>query len=365
MLVTNQHFKSIDIMKGIAMIMIIMVHYEQNFDLCKWFHYFRMGCPMFFVCSGFGIMCLISRKFSGVIKSKVSLRSFYFSRFKALAPGWYLVIIFSFIVDTTMIYFTGSTLSFGTNREPLAILLNVLFLHGFFPFCNNSVMPGGWYIGTTAVLYAITPLVLILMSKIKNKRIYFVLSSVIGMIFFTILYLVFKDEFISNGFAYFFFTVHYPDYLLGIMLYYDLKENILNELQIKICLPIGVVIFAIAYALSYCDISFSSIPSAWATALGTYLVLYYFISNESEYPKTKVGTVLASYGKNSYGIFLLHTFWAWQFISYTEKIANHFGFSIYNIPCFIVMIPIVLIGAYYTGIVFNKIIKRVTIMVFH
>ena len=37
----NRRFFLIDIIKGIAMIMVIMVHYEQSFHICKWFQYLQ------------------------------------------------------------------------------------------------------------------------------------------------------------------------------------------------------------------------------------------------------------------------------------------------------------------------------------
>lgn len=85
MIQLNSHLRSIDIMKGIAMIMVILVHYEQSFNMCEWFYYLKMGCPIFFVCSGFGVMSLIKRKYSLLLENTNELHLFYYSRFKALA----------------------------------------------------------------------------------------------------------------------------------------------------------------------------------------------------------------------------------------------------------------------------------------
>lgn len=172
--------RSLDILKGIAMIMVIMVHLEQSFDLCKWFYYFQQGCPIFFVCSGFGIATLICRRYPLLNSDKIELKRYYFSRFKALAPGWYLAMIFIFGINSIMLLFTGRTLSFGSNRNPMAILINIAFLHGLVPSCNNNVMPGGWYIGTTAILYSITPLILSMMNKSKSRKFFFLISSAVG-----------------------------------------------------------------------------------------------------------------------------------------------------------------------------------------
>lgn len=353
----NGRIKAIDILKGIAMIMVILFHYEQGFGICKWFHYLQTGCPIFFVCSGFGIISLISRKYSSLVEDRNTLFSFYLSRFKSLAPGWYLAFVVVFIINTIMIALTGKTLNFGVNRSPLAIIINLVFLNGLFPFCNNNVMLGGWYIGTTAILYLITPLVLLYLNKSNNRKLFFIVTSIIGMIVWFILLELFGERFLYNGFSYFFFLVHYPEYLLGIMLFLDINEDKLNKKQVKSCLPIGIIVFVTALSLFFSGLPFSDIISAWATAMATYLVLYYLIVTEATRNGTIIGNILASYGKNSYGIFLLHGFFTWPFIGLTEKIANYFSFSIKNVPGFIIMIPIVLLLCYCLGLVFNKVIR--------
>ena len=167
-------YVSVDIVKGIAMIMVILVHYGQNYSIgiAKVCWYLQMGCPMFFVASGFGIMCLVNNRYKGALTTK-NIGQFYFSRFKSLAPGWYIAFIGIFLVNTILLYLTGKTLSFGTNRGVLSILCNLIFLNGLLPFCNNNVMLGGWYIGTTVILYLLTPLILLGLSRARNKRIFF------------------------------------------------------------------------------------------------------------------------------------------------------------------------------------------------
>ena len=215
----DKRLRSIDFMKGIAMIMIILVHYEQSFNLCKWFWYLQMGCPIFFVCSGFGIMSLIEKRYNGII-DKNNYKAFYLSRLKALAPGWYLAFAIIFLTNTILAVNLGHSSGFGTNRGIVDIVCNLLFLHGFLPFCNANVMPGGWYIGATVILYFITPFVLFCLRRFKSQRLFFVLSSIIDMLIWLVLYYVLRDFWArGEGYHYFVFLVHYPSYLLGIIIY--------------------------------------------------------------------------------------------------------------------------------------------------
>ena len=356
-------YVSVDIVKGIAMIMVILVHYglQYRIGIAKVFQYFQMGCPMFFVASGFGIMCLINKRYKGEL-NKENIGQFYFSRFKALAPGWYIAFVFIFLVNTILLYFTGKTLSFGTNRGLLSIICNLLFLNGLLPFCNNNVMPGGWYIGTTVILYVLTPLIQKGLIRTRNKRIFFVISSFMGMLLWGALYFAFPDSFANSVFGYFFFLVHYPEYLLGIMLYYDLSNNLLQKTQINRCLLCGIGSLIIAVVLFYSGLPWGFIPSAWMTALATYFILHYLISNERMGEKKVICKVFENFGKNSYCIFLLHAFLAWPFVRLSLKLLAKIGIS--QTISFFALIPITLFLSYVVGLIFRGIVKKATSIIF-
>ena len=345
------------------MIMVIMVHYEQSFHLCKWFHYLQMGCPIFFAASGFGICGLINKKFGGSLDSQ-SIKQFYFSRYKALAPAWYLAFLVFFTVNTLLLYTYGKTLQFGNNRDLLSIVCNIFFLNGLLPFCNNNVIPGGCYIGATVILYALTPMILAAIRKFKNRKLFFAVSSCAGMLVWTILFRIFKNDFSKDGFSYFIFLVHYPNYLLGIMLYLDLSESMLTTEQIKRCLPLGLMAYAVAVVLFYSPIPYGNMFSAWMTALATYLVLYYLLSNEKNYKPSLITKVLSAFGRNSYCIYLLHVFCVWTFVPLLGDVLGRIDINFYTIPWFIIMIPVVLALSYLTGYLFRIIVRNVTKLLF-
>lgn len=352
----NRRFYSVDCMKGIAMIMVILVHYSQSFEICKWFGYLQMGCPIFFVASGFGIMCLINKRYEKCLDAR-NVGRFYLSRFQALAPGWYIAFLIIYVVNTFVLMFSGDTLTLGWNRGIVPIICNLLFLNGWLPFCNNSVMPGGWYIGTTAILYGFTPLMLKAMHIFKNRKIFFLASSFTGMVIWLWLCRTLEESFTHDAFSYYFFLNHYPNYLLGIMLFFDYSDSLLSKTQTKMCLPLGLAAFVCAYVLFYSPIPFQINLSAWTTALATYLVLYYMLSNESSGKHTVIGNILAGFGKNSYYIFLLHTFYTWPFMDLCKKLLCKLGIDIRTYFWFAVFMPIVLGLSYFTGLLLKKTVK--------
>ena len=355
----SKRYRSVDVVKGIAMIMVILVHYGQNYNLffVKALNYLRMGCPAFFVASGFGIMCLVSNKFGGQLK-KNNIGSFYFSRFKALAPGWYITFIIVFFINSLLLYFVGKTLTFGTNRGFLSIVCNLLFLNGVLPFCNNNVMPGGWYIGTTAVLYLLTPLILYSFSKTKNKRLNCLVLSFIAIGIWIVLFLAFRKAFTTEEFGYFFFLIHFPEYLLGILLFYNISSQRFSERYVKYGVPLSIVALIIAIVFFYIPIPFSAIPSAWFTALATYFALNYMIPNEKTKESNIIDRVLEKYGRNSYCIFLLHTFWAYPFVRVSILLLERIGVP--NIISFFILIPITLFLAYLSGFVLSLMIRKIS-----
>lgn len=182
------------------------------------------------------------------------------------------------------------------------------------------------------------------------------------MLLWFALYFAFPDSFANNGFGYFFFLVHYPEYLLGITLYYDLSNTILQKTQISRCLLCGIGSLIIAVVLFYSGFPWSSIPSAWMTALATYFILYYLISNEKTRKKKVICKVLENYGKNSYYIFLLHAFLAWPFVGISLKLLAKIGIS--QTISFFVLIPITLFLAYVVGVIFRGIVEKTTSLIF-
>lgn len=94
---------------------------------------------------------------------------FYWNRFISIAPGYYIAIIISILV---------SFLEIKIGVEPIAELsgggtTNFLLLHGFFPNYCNSIVRGGWYIGTTVVLYLLFPILNKGIILLYNKKKYF------------------------------------------------------------------------------------------------------------------------------------------------------------------------------------------------
>lgn len=233
-------------------------------------------------------------------------------------------------------------------------------MNGLFPFCNNNVMPGGWYIGTTVILYVLTPLIFNPLKRAKSRKKFLFISSMIGMLIWVALYIIFRSNFTYNGFSYFFFLVHYPEYLLGMILYYDISNKVSDRKQIKKYLFTGLACFVIAIAFFYTNFPQHHIFSAWMTAFATYLVLYYMLFNEINSGQSYFPKLICNFGRNSYCIYLLHIFFAWPFVNMSLKLLDKI--NVPQVISFFALIPFSLLFSYLTGYILKVIVKKVNIM---
>ena len=144
-----ERLNSIDYLKGIGILMVIFVHSAQRIvpflPIRIFARYSQMGCQLLFLISAF-TLCLSYQS------NPVSVKDFYKKRFLAIAPAYYIGIVFYFIFNKLCI--VADVISpVKTNTDLSAVAVNFLFLNGLFPFANNNVVFGGWFIGTIVIFY--------------------------------------------------------------------------------------------------------------------------------------------------------------------------------------------------------------------
>ncbi len=104
---------------------------------------------LFFILSGY-VMCL---NYSGPL----NLKEFFFRRFKALMPMYYLAFLVCFMMNVVE---TGRFF-YNTAASPFSLLLTVFGLDGYFAYAvNDYYILGEWFQGAIVLLYAAYPMVL-------------------------------------------------------------------------------------------------------------------------------------------------------------------------------------------------------------
>lgn len=375
----KQTFQTLNILKGIAIIMILIVHNRHfvlhNVDGIRiLINFGQMGVSIFFTVSGMALCHSWVRQVSNY--SHLSFKELFYcyfqfikKRYYRLAPGFLIVLFVNLLLNILLIDIFNYSPGFIMNRNPLGFLINIAFLHGLTPSFINTVFPSGWYIGTTFILYLLFPFIYYLFQKIYtfNKKVIITIPIIFLLIncFITIgiFYATSQTLYPYNcSFQYFFFLNHLPAFSIGILLFFIEKEHFSQK-----CSPIiSLLLFGISLILSlYLYIKpdhyflFMVIPTVVSIAtlwLATFLL---HIEKKSAFShiQNPITDFVTSCGKYSYEMYLMHGFFSWYGIKAltTYLTQNHIHYN--DILLYIILLPITVLLVYLSGRFFSKILS--------
>ena len=348
--------------KGIAILMVILVHAAQSFELPKWLAYpsqlGQFGCQIFFVLSAYTLCFSMEKK-------PRKLLDFMRRRYIRIVPGYWTMILIYFVLGLLAILFLNGHL-FSAVRNWKYFLPNLFLINGLtIGRANNSVVRGGWYVGTSMILYWLTPLLFKLFTIEKKwwtgNRIWLfpliatLVSSAFGVgIYYLNPELLYKD----TGFWYFFFLNQLPCYALGFSLY-DWKRrgkrahpavigtvgtvSLIGSVWLFFSQrPLAYLFYHVAFALFFCCL-FVAISSFCCPA------------------HKKYNIIVCRFGERSYAIYLFHSL-----IVYEGAIAYRFAmdripFAVLHseIAHYFIWLPIALISIYWLGRLFTLYLDKI------
>ncbi len=342
----NTRNEILDFFKGIAILLIIAVHMSQVYNLPvpfkKLCEFGQMGTSVFFVASGFCLMKSQDNK-------HLRVRQFYINRWLSIAPGYYFAVLFFFLWNLAKLHIgTGLGIGFYIKGS----IVNLLLLNGLIPAYNNSIVPGGWFVGTTVLIYWIFPLLTFVIKKlIKSKKqklinSYFfpffsclILSLITGLINYSQTGMLLLK---NNSFLYFSVMNQLPCFLCGVVLFYRVKDKTITVNYKYIAF--ACVLYVISFLLFHSSFSIRFYILPYMVALATSVLLEYLLV------KNKKGNgIVNTLGKESYGIYLIHSIFAYQLSSVVEKILGLNNFFLF-VPMYIVIVLISL----FSGKCINK-----------
>jgi peptidoglycan/LPS O-acetylase OafA/YrhL len=305
----------IDIARGIAILMVILVHTSQAVNGVSQLvgdidRYGQMGVQLFFVASAY-TLCFSSVKRA---EEKQPLVSFLIRRFFRIAPLYYVAIISYFLAESNMhilalIKLPCSLYNFET------IAANILFIHGFVLSANNNVVPGGWSIGTEMAFYLLFPILFALFDRAYKQ---YGINALYGLVGLSILLnigvqLVLQQLFTivvdDNPFIYYNIINQLPVFLLGMTIFFHHHHRI----SVQLSMPIQIVIFI---AVTIAGIILLPSKQYWLVATflpviaGTSFVFLLNILRELKYSNT----FLAEIGRASYSMYIFHFMFAWYLV---------------------------------------------------
>lgn len=346
----ERHFKSIDYARGIAILMVIMVHSMQALRVFKFLSIGQIGVHIFFVVSGFSLAASIN-------KNK-DYKNYFKKRYLAIAPGYYVTMVLTIIPSIILSFVSDGNLNLGFagNCSPLSILINTLLLHGFFPFCNNNVVGGGWYIGATVIIYLLFPLINRLFELLKKH-------SYLVPLAFTAIALIFKyfagayKEYYFLPDAEHFFVDQLVCFSLGTYLYYSVKTNKRTK-NSRVYFLSGLALLVLCIVDYYHSLPVISKLFKYLFGLSVMLIMKYCIQKELESEETISNNIICKFGRNSYYIFLSHPFFCYFMIHVVvfvlkRVIGGDYETIISKEQLYIVLLPFMIVLSYLSSYIFK------------
>lgn len=362
----NQKLKSLDIIKGISIIMIIITHNRhfimQNMSVAwSLINYGQMGCQFFFFVSGFSL-CYT---WEHMDHSRCKAFRFILRRYLKLAPGFLIFMAIHLALNILLMDILHFPPGFIINRDPRALLTNALFLHGLFPAYVNNGFPGGWYLGTAFLLYVTFPLLYTIIRKLHTVHpLCMAAVPALLLLFNCALQRQIADltgnslPVGNNTFLYYFFTNQLPCFSLGILLFFR-KETLRTPLALSAALSAaftGICIYLYVYPPT--PFLFTVLPTI--AGLSAYWLAAALLLVENRRPfVSPVSRFLASCGQNSYGMYLCHSLVCWYGMKAITHLILQNGGTYNDLLLYgLVFAPSVLV-VYGMGLYTQNILKRI------
>lgn len=363
----SKKLKSINLLKCIAILMVLTVHQGQLFKNCGLYEISKLGqlgCQCFFLISGYTLCQSWDYR-------KQSLKSFYGRRIRAIIPGYYFDIILFTIISLVIQCLNLPHYWIQGEIIGVAHLENILLLHGAFPSAINSVVPGGWYIGTTILMYLSFPVLkksIDYISKMSFGK-SFMFPCIFVLLSFTTWYCVsiFETELEigNNTFLYFNIITQYPCFVMGAVIYSFIKNHRLPKSKISL-IYYGVLSLIFAFAtlrLFYTNnlLIFCFVPFLSSCFFGcVLLILIKLIDLEETKLPNFINNLCAKISGVSYEMYLLHTLFAYFLVWYIRKGCQMIGYGFifdYSVS-FVLFLIFTVTGSYYCGKQLKKLLNK-------
>ena len=324
----------IDLLRGVAILLVIVCHVSQSqigFSPRNraFLNFGRIGVQLFFFLSAYTLCLSMDSR-----KERYFIRNFYIRRYFRIAPLYYLGILVYFLVN--MSPFLSQYIFLSNSKSD--ILYNFLLIHGVIPSANNTIVPGGWSIGTEVLFYLMFPLLFLFYKKLNFKFIYIypLLGLSIATLFSLIVYSFDKSVY-TNYFYYYNIFNQLPVFLVGMSCYFLQKRNLILLSPLKSGL-IFIILFALSFVLSF---KLENNISLFVFLAGlSFLFLFIFVKKINY-----TFNALQKIGELSYSIYIFHFLFAYPLVIQLVHFAN----SKTN-PYVLFIICIIIVVAFSTGL---------------
>ncbi|UDQ54979.1 acyltransferase [Chryseobacterium indologenes] len=323
------HYSHINTLRGIAILMVIVVHTSQLFNFSSAFEtqifdYGKMGVQLFFIASAY-TLCLSSHYKE---KEQNHISKFYIRRYFRIFPIYYLGIIGYYLLN---LFINNNVDNYSVKN----VLSNILFIHGLVPTANNTIVPGGWSIGTEMLFYLIFPFIFKFLTSSRP-----IIKSILIILIahFIIFYFQRKPDF-NYEFFYFNILNQISVFIIGILFF--IHKRHFNDLKKAVVVFLCFTAFALFVSTNSEDFkifgyryAFRLIPMISAVSFCALFII-------AEQSKLVNNVIFQKIGLNSYSIYIIHfilpffypTAAKWLF-GFNNGIYTHCDFILYYFEIF-------------------------------
>lgn len=296
----------IDDLRALAIIMVMIVHTAQSVYInnplrLEIASFGQMGVQLFFVLSALTLCISINKKEFTVYE----VSKFYIRRYFRIAPLYYFGILLYALYAILTNYTSFNGESFYETYNLKNIFSNILFIHGFVR-ANNSVVPGGWSIGTEMAFYAIFPFLFFYLKSISTNR----KRLIICLLLILISGLIINFITLKYGLKYF---VYYnllnqlSVFLVGICFYFYNSNTELYKNNKSITLPL--LVFFLLFFFSFISYKYYFNISITPFLVSLAFIFLVYIVSISSYRSLQI---IKRTGQLSFSIYIIHFVFAWD-----------------------------------------------------
>jgi peptidoglycan/LPS O-acetylase OafA/YrhL len=225
-------YQFIDALRGMAFLGVLCCHISTKVDnipgpIFRIVNHLSCGVQLFFIVSALTLFLSFDARKSSEARP---LLNFYLRRFFRIAPLFYAAAIFYLAA------FPGHRFDPNMPEEitPGSVISTLTFTHGLCPSWINQVVPGGWSISVEMSFYLIVPFLYRGLKSIGRTLKALVAAEVFALLVTFVIknsnyYYIIKNKSLMNAFTSFYFPRQFPIFLLGIVLYFLIKDKRKND----------------------------------------------------------------------------------------------------------------------------------------
>lgn len=287
----------IDITKGLAIVLVVLVHYNQEFQspvplLSQISYIGARGPQLFFIISGFLTWISLSK-----VKELSTKNYFNFvgGRLRRILPEYYLALLLAVLSFCVGLGYPKE-LTWG------GYISHFLLVNGFSPKHINSILIVEWYVSDLIIFYILAPFIKKTVCNLKQSIVLLIVCIIISVLFH---YLTNDISEYKDYYSTICIIVQMPVIALGIVLYYLCNGNFTISLK-----QYTVVSLAFAFTGGFLFSLFYFWGCISKSLLAGFLFGWFcytiaFVEKKGWVINLRLLTIL---GRYSLGIYLFHMF---------------------------------------------------------